>query len=221
MLFRSWIDPRKVYALYQTNPSWFVLNDSAYYISKVNGSQELEESIAAGYLRADARLFRNRLWLVGGVRLERTHDKGRGPLNDINAQYQRDNAGRLVDGNPALAGIQPVQITTDPLAQRKLRYRERGASSDQSYQGYYPSLNASFSLTENLILRGAFARTLGRPNLGNIIPGTTISDASSTSAIPTITVNNSGLRPWTATSYDLSLESYQIKDGFEIGRAHV
>ncbi|MFM8617274.1 MAG: TonB-dependent receptor domain-containing protein [Opitutaceae bacterium] len=209
-----WISGTKLHQLFQKNPAWFVSDEAQAWQDFVTNSRELSEQVAAGYVRADARLLKNRLWLVGGVRLERTHDKGRGPLNDINAQYQRDAAGRLIDGNPALAGIQPVQITTDPLAQRKLRYRERGASSDQSYQGYYPSLNASYSLTENLILRAAFARTLGRPNLGNIIPGVTISDASSTSAIPTITVNNSGLKPWTATSQDLSLESYQIKDGF-------
>ena len=104
--------------------------------------------------------------------------------------------------------------TTDTLALRKLRYQERAATSDQQYSGYYPSLNAAFNLTENVILRAAAAQTLGRPNLSNIIPGTTISDASVTTSVPTITVNNSGLKPWTARSYDLSLESYQIKDGF-------
>ena len=135
-----WISGTKLYQLFQKNPAWFVSDEAQAWQDFVTNSRELSEQVAAGYVRADARLLKNRLWLVGGVRLERTHDKGRGPLNDINAQYQRDAAGRLVDGNLTLAGIQPIQITTDPLAQRKLRYRERGASSDQSYQGYYPSL---------------------------------------------------------------------------------
>lgn len=209
-----WISGTKLYQLYQKNPSWFVSDDAQIWQDYVTNSRELAEQVAAAYLRADVRLFKNRLWLVGGVRFERTHDKGRGPLNDINAQYQRDASGKLVDGNSNLAGIQPVLRTSDPLALRKLRYQERGATSDQQYGGYYPSLNASFNLTENLILRAAAAQTLGRPNLGNIIPGTTISDASVTTSVPTITVNNSGLKPWTARSYDLSIESYQIKDGF-------
>src|SRR6185436_2339925 len=116
------------------------------------------------------------------------------------------------DGNPNTAGIQPVLKPGDALTLRKLRFVERGATSDQKYSGYYPSLNASFNLTENLILRAAYAQTLGRPNINNIIPSTSISDASA--ANPVITVNNVGLKPWSAKSYDLSLESYQIKDGF-------
>ena len=34
-----------------------------------------------------------------------------------------------------------------------------------------------------------------------------------TAAQPTITVNNTGLKPWTGDNYDLSLETYQIKGG--------
>jgi TonB-dependent receptor len=207
-----WISGKKLYELYQKNPSWFVLDDAQIHQDRVTNSRQLSEQIAAAYLRADVRLLNNKLWLVGGVRFERTHDKGSGPLNDINAQYQRDASGRLIDGNPNLAGIQPVAKSADALTLRKLRYVERGATSDQSYSGYYPSLNASYSITENLILRAAYAQTLGRPNINNIIPSTSISDASA--ANPTITVNNSGLKPWTAKSYDLSIESYQIKDGF-------
>jgi TonB-dependent receptor len=209
-----WISGTKLYQLYQKNPSWFVTDEAQIWQDYVTNSRELAEQIAAAYLRADVRLFNNRLWLVGGVRFERTHDKGRGPLNDINAQYKRDAAGKLIDGNPSQAGTQPVLVTTDTLALRKLRYQERAATSDQHYSGYYPSLNAAFNLTENVILRAAAAQTLGRPNLGNIIPGVTISDATVTTSVPTITVNNSGLKPWTARSYDLSIESYQIKDGF-------
>lgn len=208
----GWISGEKMYQLYQKNPSWFVLDDAQVHQDFVNNSRELRETISAGYIRTDVRLFKNRLWLVGGVRFERTDDTGAGPLNDINAQFQQNANGTLVDGNPALAGIQRVPLSTDPLVLRKLRFQERAARSERDYSGYYPSLNASFNLTESLVLRAAFAKTLGRPNINFIIPGTTITEPDITN--PTITVNNVGLKPWTATSYDLSLESYQIKDGF-------
>ena len=149
---------------------------------------------------------------MAGVRYERTDDKGTGPLNDINAQFQRNANGTLVDSNPNLAGVQRVPLSTDPLVLRKLRYVERGATADRNYDGIYPSVNASFNITENLILRAAYAQTLGRPNINNVIPSTSISDPDV--ANPVITVNNAGLKPWSARSYDLSLESYQIKDGF-------
>ncbi len=207
-----WIRGQKMFDLYRANPSWFVLNDAQIHQDNVNNSRRLRETITAGYLRADARLFRNRLWIVAGARYERTDDKGAGPLNDINAQFQRNANGTLVDGNPAVAGIQRVPLSTDALVLRRLRYVERGATSDRTYDGLYPSVNASFNLTENLILRAAYAQTLGRPNINNIIPSTSISEPDV--AIPLITVNNAGLNPWSAKSYDLSLESYQIKDGF-------
>jgi len=178
----------------------------------VNNSREFTEIVSAGYLRADTRFLNNRLWLVGGVRFERTDVQGRGPLNDPTAQYQHNPDGTLVDGNPNLPGIQPVNKPGDALTLRKLRYVERGAFTKSNYSGWYPSFNASFNLTENLILRAACARSLGRPNIGFLIPGVTISDPSVTPQ--TITVNNPGLKPWSADSFDLALESYQMKDGF-------
>lgn len=207
-----WISGQKMHQLYQQNPSWFVLDDALVHQNLVTNSRSLKETITSGYFRVDTRLFRNRLWIVTGVRYERTADEGAGPLNDITAQYQKNPDGTLVDGNPSQPGIQRVLRSNDPLVLRQLRYQERAAKSDRTYDGFYPSLNASFNLTENLILRAAYARTIGRPNINFIIPGTTISEPDV--ATPTITVNNTGLKPWSATSYDLSLESYQIKDGF-------
>jgi TonB-dependent receptor len=98
------------------------------------------------------------------------------------------------------------------VARAKLRYTERGTHTTRDYAGFYPSLNASYNLLDNLVLRAAYARTIGRPNVSLIVPGATISEP--TAATPTISVTNTGLKPWTANSYDLSLESYQIKDGF-------
>ncbi|MSU51746.1 MAG: hypothetical protein EXS37_22095 [Opitutus sp.] len=203
-----WISGQKMFDLHKANPSWFVLDDAQVHQDFVNNSRRLRETISAGYLRTDVRLFQNRLWVVAGVRYERTDDQGAGPLNDINAQFQRNPNGTFVRNATGAR----VPITTDVLGLRKLRFQERAASSDRHYDGYYPSVNASFNLTENLILRAAYAQTLGRPNISFIIPGTSISDPDV--ANPTITVNNTGLLPWSAQSYDLSLESYQIKDGF-------
>jgi len=207
-----WISGQKMFQLYQRNPSWFVLDEAQVHQDFVNNSRKLRETITSGYVRTDTRLIDNRLWVIAGVRYERTDDKGAGPLNDITAQYQKNANGTLVDSNPNLAGIQRVLLSNDPLVLRKLRYQERAAVSERTYDGFFPSVNASFNLSENLILRAAFAKTIGRPNINFIIPGTSISEPDV--ATPTITVNNTGLKPWSATSYDLSLESYHIKDGF-------
>ena len=203
-----WISQKKVYELSLERPNWFVLDEAGAHQDRVVNSRELTEIISAGYVRSDVRLLQRRLWLVGGVRFERTDASGRGALNDINAQYRRNPDGSFVRN----AAGQRVLVTNDALALRQLRYVERGAYSKRSYDDLYPSLNATYNVTDNLIFRAGYARNLGRPNITSIVPGTSISDPDA--ANPTITVNNTGLLPWTANSFDLSLESYQIKDGF-------
>jgi TonB-dependent receptor len=138
------------------------------------------------------------------VRFERTDDEGYGPLNDIRNTYVKDSAGRVV-----LTNGRPTQVTADALALAKLQYVERGAYAEKSYEGYYPSFNASYNLSKNVILRAAYAKTIGRPDLNFITPGTTIPDPSGTSRV--ITVVNTGLEPWTADNYDLTLESYEFQ----------
>ncbi|MCX6955070.1 MAG: TonB-dependent receptor [Verrucomicrobia bacterium] len=209
----DWVSLVKFNQLRLDHPTWFPRDEALYVQNYATNSRRLVETISAGYLRGDVRLFNNRLWLVGGARFEKTKDDGQGVLNDPSAQYQKDAAGNVIDSNPALAGLQPILLTTDPVARARLRYTERGNRAIRDYDGIYPSLSATYNLTDNLLIRAAAARTIGRPNLNLIIPGSSISDPAATGT-QTITVNNTGLKPWTADNYDLSLESYQIKGGF-------
>ena len=203
-----WISPSKTYDLYLQHPDWFVLQVPGEYQNLVNNSRKFSETVSAAFVRTDLRLLQKRLWLVTGVRLEKTEVEGWGPLSDVFAIYQRNASGAFVRD----AAGQRILITTDALARAKLQFKERGAHAENDYSGYYPSLNATYNLSENLLLRVAYARTIGRPNVSFIVPGTTISDPEAT--IPTITVNNTALKPWTANSYDVSLESYFLKGGF-------
>jgi len=201
------ISNQKLYELYQKNPSWFALDEPGAHQNIVNNSRQLKERISATYLRTDLRLLEGKLWVVTGVRYEHTAGEGRGPLNDINAQFQKDARGNYIRN----AAGQRVLITNDDLALRKLRFQERAATAETSYDGFYPSLNATYTLTPNLLLRAAYARTLGRPDLSFIVPGSTVSDPDV--AQPTITINNAQLKPWTANGYDLTLESYNWGGG--------
>jgi iron complex outermembrane receptor protein len=203
----KWVDPRKVYDLYKANPSYFVLNDASYHTSRVNGSQELKEAISAGYLRADVKLFDNRLWVVAGARYERTDDEGVGGLNDIRATYQQDAQGNLLRD----AAGRPIRVAGDALALARLQYRERAAFAKKHYGDVYPSVNASYSFSENFVGRAAYAATIGRPNINFIIPSRSITDPAAVESSRTITTTNAGLEPWTADNYDLSFESYSVK----------
>ncbi len=200
-----WISPEKLYGLYLTNPSYFTLNEAAKYTGAVNASKFISETISAAYVRFDSRSFENRLRIVTGVRFEKTKDDGQGPLNDIGATYARDAAGNILRTS---AGV-PIRVTTDALELAKLQYVERGIRSQRSYEGFYPSLNASFEFTEKLIARAAYARTIGRPAMVEITPGVVFPNPTTTAR--TITLNNPGLLPWTSDNYDLSLETYDFK----------
>jgi iron complex outermembrane receptor protein len=196
------ISHKKAYELFKQRPDWFVLDNAQEYQSAVQGSRFYDETISAGYVRGDVRLFEKRLWIATGIRFEKTKGDGQGPLDDINAQFQRDASGTFIRDS---AGNR-VLITTDALARNRLRYQDRAARSSTRYDDLYPSLNASYDLSEKWVLRGAFAKTVGRPNVNFITPGITISDPDIVD--PRITVSNSSLKPWTANNYDLSLEWY-------------
>jgi len=198
---------RKIFELYRQHPDWFVLDERLAYQNLVAGSRYYQETITSAYVRGDFRLLRNRLWVVTGVRFENTRGEGRGPLDDINAQYQRDAAGNFMRN----ASGQRILVTTDPLTLARLRYRERAASSSTDYSNFFPSLNTTYDLSDKLILRAAYARTIGRPRPDFITPGLTISAPEV--ANPTITLNNPNLKPWMAQNFDLSLEAYNFKDG--------
>lgn len=206
-----WISPVKTYQMFVDHPEWFTLNSSAYQ-NQAQNSKRMVEDISAGYLRFDLRLLQNRLNFTGGVRYEKTKLDGWSLKKDTFAIYQRDANGNLIsDGKGGY-----VRITTNSTEQNKLIYQERANHEAQTYDGFYPSLNANYAFNENLVLRGAYARTLGRPDVRYVVAGLTLptpTDTNPTSA-RTIVVGNPGLEPWTADSFHLSLDSYHLKGGF-------
>lgn len=205
----QWVSLAKIYQLFQQHPEYFKHNDANSYSQTVRYSPRLVESVKAAYVRADLKLLHGRLWLVGGARYERTDDRGDGPLQNQYAIYQHDANGKLVyDANGKL-----IPLTKDPFEKAKLQWTYRGEHTRRHYGDYYPSFNATFNITQDLLIRGAYAKTLGRPEMQDIIPGTFITDPSAPQQNRKITVVNSGLLPWTCNGYDLSLEYYGRKWG--------
>ncbi|MBL9211048.1 MAG: TonB-dependent receptor, partial [Opitutaceae bacterium] len=185
----------------------FTYNESGGYISGVNAAKTIEETVTAGYLRGDLKLFDQRLWLVGGVRFERTDDEGWGPLNDVSNTFRRDAGGNILRD----ANGRPQRITTDALQSARLQYVRHGAYTKRDYEGFYPSLNTSYWLTSGIVIRAAYALTIGRPNFPEIIPGLSATDPDAPAGSRTVTIVNTALKPWTSDNYDLSLETYEVK----------
>jgi len=74
---------------------------------------------------------------------------------------------------------------------------------DRDYDDWLPSANIALYPTEQVIIRGAVAKVITRPTLGNLTPGGTIDGFNYR-----ITYGNPQLEPYRAVNYDLSVEWY-------------
>ena len=174
----EWISPWKMYQTFLEHPEYFTR--SAGQIGDTLKNQALrspilEETVTAGYVMGDLKLFQNRLRLLGGVRYELTEDEGLG---------YKQTASNV--------------------------FLKRGFANSRDYDGFYPSAHGTYNITENLLLRAAFAKTMGRPAISDIVPNLYVAaDTSANATYPGyVTASNSTLVPWSAKNYDISLEYY-------------
>ncbi|MDR6847975.1 TonB-dependent receptor [Sphingomonas sp. BE270] len=77
------------------------------------------------------------------------------------------------------------------------------ATVQRSYDDWLPALNVAFYPTDKIIVRGAVAKVMTRPTLGNLTPGGTVDGFNYK-----ISNGNPFLDPFRATAYDIALEWY-------------
>ncbi|MDO8541770.1 MAG: TonB-dependent receptor [Opitutaceae bacterium] len=222
---------RRAFELFQQYPQYFDtnVNRRADLLADMTTPFDITERIDAAYAMGDLSLINNRLRIVAGMRFEQTTDDGRGVLQDNSAQYQRNPATSALILNAqrrpihVIAPEKTVRTTLTPaelIAQDALVYTRLGSRMQKQYHGYYPSLNASYNVTENLIGRLGLARTIGRPEFTNLVGASNVTQIdfepdsnTSGSALGTIVTKNPALKPWTADSLDLRLEYYTRSGG--------
>ena len=198
-------DPAALWEFYRANPQSFTKNDNNIYRSVVMASVYAQEIISAAFLRTDITLF-EKLKLTGGVRAEQTNIKAEGPLTDLTRNFQRRPDGSIIRGaNNAPLTIYP----TTALEFSQLTFLERAAHAKKEYLRWFPSLNASYNLRENLIARAAIYTSVGRPAYAQYAGGIMLPDES-LGAVPgnPIRVSNVAIKPWSAETLKVSLEYY-------------
>jgi iron complex outermembrane receptor protein len=201
----QWPGTRQALELQRAAPASFVRNANDDYRAEVSRSKRAEETVSSAYVRGDLALLERRLKLVGGLRAEQTNIEAEGPLTDPTLNFQRDSQGRVIRG----ANGVPLPISTVPLEVSRRTFIDRGARTEKEYLRLFPSLNASFSLREDLIARAAYYRSIGRPDYNQYAGGVTLPDLENpASPNNVIRVNNVSLKPWTAESVTLRLEYY-------------
>jgi TonB-dependent receptor len=206
--FPRWdrIDNEELWDYSVANPGHFTINPAAHYLSFVNGSKYAEELVSAAYLRGDLHFMERRLKLVGGLRVEQTNIDAEGPLTDRTLNFRRD-----ANGNVILVNGRPDPIVADPnsLEYAQLTVIDRGTRAEKEYLRWFPSLNASFNLRENLIARAAYYHSIGRPNFNQYAGGLTLPDETEPpSSTNRISVNNAAIKPWSARTVSARLEYY-------------
>ena len=216
----QWLDNTRYYDLYKSNPEYFTIDANQRFRGEVGGSQRAAEVISSGYFRFDAAFFNRRLKLVGGVRAEQTNVAGEGPLTDPTRAFQRDASGRILRN---AAGAPLLIVPTNAgLAYSQLTYIDRGLRAEKEYLRLFPSLNASYNLHENLILRGAYYTSVGRPNFNQYAGALTLPDTENApnpgNANSRISVNNAAIKAWSAETIKVRLEYYFERVGnFSVG----
>jgi len=218
------ISPKLAWEAFQRNPDLFTKTPAQLVTEetfRINNSQYFEEAVTAYYAQSEFSLMNYKLKVLTGVRYEETVTEGKGALVDSAAVWQR-NADGTFARNAAGARIRrPEAGAANSLEQLALTHRERAYEASRSYDGFYPSVHLNYNISDNLIARAAYARTYGRPNLNDIIPTATVDEADlegddvgDPSVVQgNITVRNTGLRPWTASNFDLSIEYYTNSGG--------
>lgn len=137
----------------------------------------------------------------------------------LQADFHYDLAGHELRGNVgvryAKTGVDGAGVVgTVPVV----------AKND--YTDTLPSLNLSYEVIDDLLVRVAAAKVMSRPMLANLTPGSTSFTTTCTSngngaaetcapgsAVPGITMGNPYLKPFRSDNYDLSVEWYFAKGG--------
>ncbi|MEO6244078.1 MAG: TonB-dependent receptor [Opitutaceae bacterium] len=218
-----WVSLYKAWDAFKANPALFSKTPAQQVseeLFRINNSEWLQENVTAYYAQTELGLFRNRLKVLAGVRYEKTAAKGQGVSNDPNAVWQRNADGSFAH-TAAGARIRRADAgAIGSIEELRLTRSERGIRANRTYDGAYPSLHLTYHLKDNLLLRAAYAKTYGRPDFSNIIPNATVDETDFSDNVPDpdqipgrINVRNTGLRPWTADNFDLSLEFYTPQGG--------
>lgn len=170
----------KITDFYVANPQAF--QEDVYFNIQQEGQnlRHIVEKVSAAYIEGNVSI--GKFGILAGVRGERTTDQGDGPVTD----------------NQAATGI------TDRIAQAKAIFTSKRATSDTSYSNWFPSVQGKYNITPDLVARASITRSIGRQNLGNIIPGVTVGTGTTVN----LSVNNPGLLPQIYSNQDYSLEYY-------------
>jgi TonB-dependent receptor len=151
--------------------------------------QQFTEQIQAAYVMGHVKI--GRLGILTGVRIEETETEGEGALQVITPE---ERARRAAWTGP-LTDDEIVRRTTEEFGRRQ----RRGGD----YRSVFPGLHLKYEFNRNLLARFSYSESIGRPNIGQLIPRTTVNYDNQT-----LSTSNPSLEPQWSQNFDLSAEAY-------------
>ncbi|HUR57676.1 MAG TPA: TonB-dependent receptor [Opitutaceae bacterium] len=164
------------------NPNLWTEDRYFYEMTKFTATRGVTETVDAAYLMTQARI--GKTGILAGVRGERTQDESWG--------WTRERA---------VSSTQ--QQTSDPVGSAQRDYAGNRRDLSGKYTKWFPSVHLTQDLTPNFKARASWSNSFGRPPLTNLMPNETINETAMT-----VTINNPGLKPQIAETWDASLEYY-------------
>lgn len=148
--------------------------------NSLTGNFKVNEQITSGYVMGTAEW--RKLQVLAGGRLEKTVVKGTG-----------------VRRNPVQATAAQIP---DPIARAKNNFGGR-ITRKGSYDDFFPSVHAVYSVLPNAQMRASYATGIGRPPMSNLTSTTTIDINNRIVNSP-----NPNLNPQYVDNFDLAFEYY-------------
>jgi TonB-dependent receptor len=176
----------KILSAVAANGSAFQLDTVGSITKSQQAFFNANERIIAGYLQ-DVIFFGN-FRLQGGVRFENTSTHFL--TNQLTANYTNSCTPTV----PPTCTSTPLPPTITPTRQ------------DSGYLNVLPSVQLQYQIEKNTNIRAVYGRGVSRPNLGQLVPATTVDPNASPQ--PSITTGNPNLQPTQANNYDVLVEHY-------------
>ena len=172
------------------NPTYWRQNLASNLQSELVNHQQFTEEILAAYFMGNIQL--GRFSILSGLRVEDTETEGEGALQQLTPE---ERARRAAWGSAPLTDAETTRRVTEEYGRRVTRGGD--------YRSIFPGVHMKYQFTRNLQLRLSYSENIGRPNIGQLIPRTTVIDETQR-----VTTSNPSLEPQWAKNFDLSGEYY-------------
>jgi iron complex outermembrane recepter protein len=176
----AWVSPFRLADFYLQSPQAFVQDYAYAYERAFINDRTIQEMILSGYVMTLMKF--GKLDVLAGLRMEQTEVKGEGAKKDDSKV--------------------PTGVAVNSLQGMIAKYSRTNAKNSYTSDPF-KYLHLTYDFSDTLQARASYTESIGRPNFGSILPGSTTSESAQT-----ITIQNTGLNPERSNNIDVSVEWY-------------